>query len=298
MPMVNKNLENSRPEWLKAEPKFAPEIMGLRAQLRRLKLHTVCESARCPNLGECFKKKTTTLMILGNICTRNCSFCAVKKGIPLPPDPKEPEHIAELAKQLELKHIVITSVTRDDLSDQGAEQFYLSVKAVKKALPNSTVEVLTSDFGGNLDLVARVLEAMPEIYNHNVETVPRLYPLVRPKADYSRSLGIINFVKANAKKVITKSGLMLGLGEEKKEVARVMRDLVNVGCEVLTLGQYLSPSKSHWQVQRYYLPEEFDQLKEIGLKIGFKEVFSGPLVRSSFCAEEIYIKFKEGEENG
>jgi len=234
-------------------------------------------------------------MILGNICTRNCSFCAVKKGKPEPLDPKEPEHIAQIAKELGLKHIVITSVTRDDLFDQGAEQFYKTVLAVKTALPGSTVEVLTPDFQGRMESVERVLESKPEVFNHNVETVPRLYLEVRPGADYKRSLSIISFVKRNAPEIITKSGLMLGMSEKKQELVKVMRDLVEAGCEVLTLGQYLAPSKKHWQVVRYYLPEEFEELKEIGLKMGFKQVFSAPLVRSSFQAEELYLKFRQGE---
>jgi len=284
-----------RPGFVRAKSRFRPEIVFLRAQLRKLHLRTVCESAHCPNLGECFARKIATFMILGNVCARNCSFCAVKKGKPEPLDPKEPEHIAQIAKELALKHIVITSVTRDDLFDQGAEQFYKTIVCVKTALPGSTVEVLTPDFQGRMESVERVLESKPEVFNHNVETVSRLYALVRPGADYNRSLSIISFVKRNAPEIITKSGLMLGMGEEKEEVVKVMEDLVEVGCEVLTLGQYLAPSRTHCRVRRYYLPEEFDALKETGLKMGFKQVFSGPLVRSSFQAEELYLEFKQGE---
>jgi len=276
-----------KPAFLRTKTRLGPETNLLRSRLRRFQLNTVCEQAHCPNLGECFGKSTSAFIILGRVCTRNCRFCAVEKGKPIAPDPQEPIHLAEMAKELGLKHIVITSVSRDDLPDFGAEQFYQSVRAVKNLLPASTVEVLTPDFQGRLESVARVAEARPEVYNHNLETVPGLYPEVRPQADYQRSLSILKWVAENAKQITTKSGIMVGLGETRDEIIQVMQALREIGCQILTIGQYLAPSRKHWPVARYYQPEEYEELEQIGINLGFEAVSAGPLVRSSFCAEEI-----------
>jgi len=291
--LLNKTGSGPKPEFLKSETRRLPEVVKLRELLRSQNLHTVCEQANCPNLGRCFSKKISTFMILGKVCTRSCAFCAVEKGKPAAPDPAEPEHLAQAAAALGLAHVVITSVTRDDLPDGGARQFYESVAAAKKMLPGSTVEVLTPDFMGDMRPVGIVLEAKPDVYNHNLETAPSLYPRVRPGADYHRSLGLIEFVGKNAPSVITKSGIMAGMGETKEEIIMVMKDLVSVGCRTLTIGQYLAPSRRHWPVAKYYEPWEYEEFKEAGLEFGFDYVFAGPLVRSSFSAGEVFARFKE-----
>lgn len=229
-------------------------------------------------------------MILGKVCTRSCRFCAVEKGNPSPPDPNEPRRLAEMAGELGLKHIVITSVSRDDLPDFGAEQFFQAICAVKDLLPDSSVEALTPDFQGRMESVARVAKAGPEVYNHNLETVPRLYPELRPEADYQRSLALLRWLALNAKSIKTKSGMMVGMGERREEMIRVMKDLRKAGCRILTIGQYLTPSRKHWPVERYYRPEEFAELEQIGIRMGFETVFAGPLVRSSYRAGEICNK--------
>jgi lipoyl synthase len=266
------------------------------ALLEGLNLHTVCDSALCPNRGECFKKGTATFIILGNICTRNCGFCAVKKGKPLPLDPEEPYHIAQAAKHLQLKHIVVTSVTRDDLPDGGAEHFAETIIEIKKQLPKSTVEVLVPDFKGFWEALQRVIDAQPEVINHNIETVNRLYRLVRPKAIYKRSLELLRQVKIRDKNIISKSGIMVGLGEEEEEIIQAMKDLREVDGDILTIGQYLRPSPLHLRVQNYIHPDKFEEYQKIGMSLGFKYVASAPLVRSSYHAGEILkdilIKYK------
>jgi len=257
--------------------------------LRGLHLHTVCESALCPNIGECFGRGTATFMILGDVCTRGCRFCAVRKGKPAPPDPEEPERVAEAARRLGLKHVVITSVTRDDLPDGGASHFVATIEAVRCRLPDATIEVLIPDFGGSLRALEQVIAAGPEVINHNLETVPRLYPLVRPRADYRRSLGILAWVKRQAPHITTKSGLMLGLGERPHEVEEVLVDLRRVGCDVVTLGQYLQPTERQLPVAEFIPPERFDEYRRQGEKMGFRAVVAGPLVRSSYRAEEYAI---------
>jgi lipoic acid synthetase len=289
MERIRRNIvAGPRPDFLKAPTRKLARANRLRNNLRLKSLHTVCEEARCPNLGECFSRKTSTFMILGKTCTRSCRFCAVDKGIPEAVDPCEASRLAQMALELELKHVVITSVTRDDLEDGGAEQFRQSVLAVEKVLPDSSVEVLTPDFGGRKESLSRVLSAAPDVFNHNLETVPRLYPVVRPEADYRRSLSLLRFAAENAPGVVVKSGIMAGMGETRDEIISLMQELADAGCSIITIGQYLAPSRRHWPVERYYELSEYEELKAIGTEIGFDYVFAGPLVRSSFHAGEIY----------
>lgn len=275
-----------RPEWLKLKPLDFTTLTKMRKLTRGLKLHTICESARCPNRTECFAQGTATFMILGDICTRNCTFCAVKHGKPEAPDPEEPEHIVSAVKKLGLRYVVITSVTRDDLPDGGASQFAQIIKALLAYDSNILVEVLAPDFRGSLPAWQIVIDASPDVLNHNVETVPRLYLEVRPGANYQRSLELLRRAKLNG--LLTKSGLMLGLGERENEVIEVMEDLREAGCDSITLGQYLRPSLKHHEVVRYVTPDEFAQYEAIARKMGFLGVASGPLVRSSFNAIDFY----------
>lgn len=264
-------------------PKLA-NIRQIRSLIEDSSIHTVCEEAKCPNIGECFAAKTCTFMILGKSCTRQCAFCGVTSGHPLPIDPDEPKKIAAAIEKLNLKYVVITSVTRDDLPDGGAEQFSAVVKALHKQKRELLVEVLIPDFQGRLESLTTVLEAHPYVLNHNIETVARLYPLVRPQAHYDRSLELLKKAKQASKIVYTKSGFMVGLGEEKVEVAKVLRDLKNVGCDLVTIGQYLPPTKNHLPATRYVDPEEFEDYRQIGLALGLRGVLSGPFVRSSYHA--------------
>lgn len=258
----------------------------MKSILRKRNLHTVCESARCPNIGECFSKPTATFMILGDVCTRTCGFCSIDKGAkPLLVDPDEPQNIAITARELGLKHVVITSVTRDDLPEGGAAQFALTIKAIKDTISGILVEVLTPDFRGDFKALSTVLEARPDIFNHNLETVPTLYPLVRPQAGYSTSLAVLR--KAKASGVMTKSGIMVGLGETKEEVKKVLKDLFEAGCDAVTIGQYLRPTRANLEVVEYVTPEVFKEYEEYGLGIGLKYVYSGPFVRSSYNAEKL-----------
>ncbi|NLT98722.1 MAG: lipoyl synthase [Christensenellaceae bacterium] len=274
-----------KPEWLKKkmDPAAIAEMEGM---LRSLNLHTVCEGANCPNRGECFKNRTATFMILGDVCTRNCRFCAVCKGRPAPVDPMEPDNIATAAQQLGLRHIVITSVTRDDLPDGGAAHFAECIRALKERMPDSTVEVLIPDFRGSLEALQTVMAALPEIINHNIETVPRLYPAVRPMAQYERSLELLERVKRLGGGIYSKTGIMVGLGETEDEVLAVMDDLIAVGCDILTIGQYLQPSREHIAIAEFVHPDRFEKFRRIGLEKGFKYVASGPFVRSSYNAIE------------
>lgn len=278
------------PEWLIADVRRAKQGRGaaLVAQtqglLDRLQLPTVCDSARCPNRGECFSHHTATFLILGEVCTRSCAFCAIKKGKPLPLDQDEPQRLARAVAELGLRHVVITSVTRDDLPDGGAAHYAGVVEALRLHCPGVRVEFLAPDFGGSQEALAMVLATAPDILAHNLETVPRLYPQVRRGADYRRSLEVLQQAKHLSPKIITKSGLMLGLGEKSPEVEEVLRDLRQVDCDMLTLGQYLSPSLHHVPVARYVNPDEFDVWRWRALALGFKSVAAGALVRSSYKA--------------
>jgi len=276
------------PEWLRKPGTHFESVHRLKSEFRRRNLHTVCESARCPNLHECFHRGTATFMILGNLCTRGCGFCSVPKNRhPGPLDPHEPASVAEMAASMRLRHVVITSVNRDDLADGGAEHFSRTVRAVRTALPQARIEVLTPDFQGDFSAIQRVLDAEPDIFNHNVETVARLYRRVRPQADYRQSLEVLRFAKQYRPEALVKSGAMLGLGEAVYEVHQLMRDLCDAGVDVVTLGQYLQPTRRNLPVAEFLPPAQFDAYREFGLTLGFKMVFSGPLVRSSYMADKV-----------
>lgn len=286
-------METTKPYWLARPFPHGQNLGEVGKVLSRLRLHTVCQSAFCPNLGECFSRKTATFMIMGDVCTRNCRFCAVRKGIPKPLEPSEPARVAEAAASLGLAHVVITSVTRDDLPDGGAKHFAQTIAAIRGACRNTTSEVLVPDFGGAREAIAVVVRAKSDIINHNLETVPSLYSKVRPMADYQRSLRVLELVKELSSVTFTKSGLMLGLGETEEQVLAVMKDLRRVGCDFLTLGQYLRPSKDHLSVERFLPPEEFRDLAAKGKEIGFLGIESGPFVRSSYRAGALLKKGKE-----
>jgi lipoic acid synthetase len=275
-----------KPHWIKVRGVDRKTLEDMKSFLDSLGLHTVCESAICPNVGTCFRKGTATFMILGNVCTRNCAFCSVSHGETLPPDADEPVRVAEAAKRLDLKHVVITSVTRDDLADGGALQFARTIEAIRRLLPGASTDVLIPDFQGQAESLRAVLEARPDILAHNLETVPRLYPIIRQKADYGRSLKLLEEVKRMAPHVYTKSGLMLGLGEKGQEVVDVMADLQAVGCDFLTVGQYLRPTPNNAEVVEYIPPEVFEDYAHRGRSMGFRHVLAGPFVRSSFHADE------------
>jgi lipoic acid synthetase len=275
------------PEWVTNRRRDPDSIHEIKRMLRGKKLHTVCESAKCPNLGECFSRKTATFMILGNNCTRDCAFCAVDHDQPGPVDPEEPQRIMEAARELGLHHAVITSVTRDDLPDNGSRQFAACIDILREEVDGTTIEVLTPDFQGDREAIQRVVEAGPDIYNHNLETVQRLYPKVRSSAHYQRSLDLLFHVKRCSPNLLTKSGIMVGLGEREDEVIALLRDLRDVGCDLVTIGQYLRPGKKNLAVQEYIPVEQFKRYEEIGTELGFQQVMSGPLVRSSFHAEEM-----------
>jgi lipoyl synthase len=278
------------PAHCRSDARPSPAVHALQRSLRERGLHSVCEEARCPNRNKCFTSGTATFMLLGSVCTRTCRFCNVATGRPAPVDRLEPERVAAAARDLGLAHVVVTSVNRDDLpiEDQGSLQFVRTIEAVRAAAPRVTVEVLTPDFQGEPVPIERVADARPDVYNHNVETVPRLYRTVRPGARYARSLELLARVHARQRDVWTKSGLMLGLGETRDEVLEVMRDLRSAGVECLTLGQYLRPTLRHLEVARYLDPIEFDELRGEAEALGFAHVASGPLVRSSFHAEEAF----------
>jgi lipoic acid synthetase len=283
---VNPDPRHRLPAWLKRRLPRGNGNFFTQDLLRELHLETVCENARCPNRPECYARRTATFMILGNVCTRPCGFCAVPRGTPELLEDDEPDRVAEAAHRLRLRHVVITSVTRDDLPDGGADHFFHCVTAVR-ARTGAMVEVLTPDFLGNKQAVERVLEAGPEVYNHNIETVPRLYKRVRGRADYQRSLDLLAHVKRRSPATITKSGLMLGLGETTEELLEALADLRAARCDTLTLGQYLAPTLKHIRVARYVSPEEFDALAVLARSMGFLQVASGPFVRSSYHADEM-----------
>lgn len=280
-----------KPEWLKKKIDPIAEAQ-MTALLRSLALHTVCEDANCPNRSECFKSRTATFMILGDVCTRGCRYCAVTKGNPLPLDPEEPIRLAQAAEALGLKHIVVTSVTRDDLPDGGAAHFAHTVDALRARMPKSTIEVLIPDFKGDESALQMVIDSKPDIINHNVETIASLYQSVRPQADYARSLELLRRVKRAG--LVSKTGLMVGLGETQAEVLALIDDLISVGCDMLTIGQYLQPSKHHVPVAEFVTPEQFESYKTIALEKGIRYVASGPFVRSSYHAAEGMAEMERG----
>jgi lipoic acid synthetase len=277
------------PAWARKPATHFESLNKLKSDLRALNLHTVCESARCPNIHECFHRGAATFMILGNLCTRGCGFCSVPKGNPrihdMHLDPTEPASIARMASAMNLRYVVITSVNRDDLADGGSHHFADTVRRTREALPEARVEVLTPDFMGDHAAVARVLDAGPHVFNHNMETVPRLYRRVRPQANYRQSLEVLRFARRHRPEVMTKSGFMIGLGETEDEVTQLLRDLREQDVDVVTIGQYLQPTRRNLAVKEYVAPETFDCYRDIGLKLGFRMVFSGPLVRSSYMAD-------------
>lgn len=280
--------ERRLPSWLKVRVSFNERYQNTMAVIKEYGLHTVCQGAECPNRGACFADGTATFMILGAVCTRNCRFCAVEKGEVQPPDLDEPRRVAEAVHQLGLDYAVITSVTRDDLPDGGAWAFAEVIRLIREKSPGTMVEVLTPDFKGNRESLQKVAEARPDVFNHNIETVPRLYPSVRPQANYEQSLQVLAEMKKMLPAVKTKSGIMVGLGESKEEVRAVLTDLRGVNCDLVTIGQYLSPSKQHLPVVEFITPEEFAEYEKMAYALGFTGVASGPLVRSSYHAKRIF----------
>jgi lipoic acid synthetase len=276
------------PDWIREKKLNLSSLREMKTMLRERELHSVCESLACPNRTECFSRGTATFMILGDVCTRSCGFCNVTTGRPYaPPSPEEPRAVAETARRLGLKHVVVTCVTRDDLEDGGARQFAETIRELRVALPQAAVEVLTSDFRGNFDSVRIVVEARPDYFNHNVETVPRLYDFVRPGSRFERSLAVLREAKRIDAGVVTKSGLMLGLGERREEVVDVLQHLRAAGVEIVTIGQYLQPKREKLDVVEYVHPTVFDEYRDIGQSLGFRAVFSGPFVRSSYMADMV-----------
>lgn len=278
---------NNLPKWLIKRTPKSENIRNFRGIIGDDGLHTVCESAKCPNIGECYSNKVATFMILGDICTRNCGFCAVANGTPTAPDDSEPKRIADAAKKLGLKYVVITSVTRDDLPDRGAGQFASTIKELKDNIEGVTVEVLIPDLGGRKELIEAVISAGPYVLNHNVEMVKRLYADIRPRSDYGTSLKVLNISKHINKNQLTKSGFMLGLGETEKEVHELITDIRKAGCNILTIGQYIRPSQNHAEVVEYAKPEMFEKYRAFALNLGFMHVEAGPFVRSSYHANHI-----------
>lgn len=274
-----------KPEWLKV--RYNQEAVNEVAEMMRdLKLTTVCKEANCPNLGECYRKHTATFMILGSICTRNCRFCNVTHGKPLPPDPEEPENVAQAAKKLGLRHVVLTCSTRDDLPDGGAEHFAKTVCAIRAQCPGTTVETLTSDMRGDHAAFDTVIAVHPDVFNVNIETVKELQKAIRPSAGYERTLDVLRYIKQTDPTILTKTGFMVGLGETEEQISRLMDDILAVGCDILTIGQYLQPSEAHWKLARYAAPEDFARYKQLALDKGFRHVASAPLARSSYRAWE------------
>ncbi len=284
MSTTQKDKPLRKPEWLRKKLPSKGSMDSMQNMVKHLRLHTVCEEAHCPNVGECFGNKTATFMILGETCTRGCRFCAVGKGSALPPDPQEPQHLAEAVKELGLRHAVITSVTRDDLPDGGAAHFAKTIEAVRKLNPGTTIEVLIPDFQGDEEALKAVLKAKPEILNHNIETVPSLYETVRPGADFERSLLLLKRVKEYGGDILSKTGIMVGLGESPHEMTMVMERLVALKCDIFTIGQYLQPSAEHLPVEEFVTPEQFEAYRQEGLALGLVFVESGPFIRSSYNA--------------
>ncbi|MCF6247009.1 MAG: lipoyl synthase [Desulfobacula sp.] len=284
-----KKKRQAKPAWLKQRLPKGGDYQRVKQLLSESKLHTVCQEANCPNMFECFSKDTSTFMILGSECTRNCRFCNVTPAAPFPVDPQEPMRVAKAALDLGLKYVVVTSVTRDDLEDGGASHFAATIKAIKATLPNNPrVEVLIPDLQGNIDALKIVIDAKPDVINHNIETVSSLYSRVRPQANYQRSLDLFKHVKSIDENMPVKSGIMVGLGETMDQLEQTILDLFKHGCDILTLGQYLQPTRSHLDVEKYYSPEEFEQLEKTARYIGFKKVSAGPFVRSSYQASDLF----------
>ena len=282
-------MENLRkPPWLKKRIPPFQDLQKVKSILSETDLHTVCQEARCPNLGECFSRGTATFLILGRFCTRSCGFCAVEHDAPAPPDEAEPERVAQAVQKMGIHYVVITSVTRDDLADGGASSFAETIRAIRALNPKIDIEVLVPDFKGDLRSLKAVLKECPEVLNHNIETISRLYPRVRPLADYKRSLNLLKRSKEDCPHIPTKSGFMLGLGETQEEVLELLRDLREAGCDFLTIGQYLQPRQDRLPVVRFIPPEEFEEYKRKGEGMGFRAVASGPFVRSSFHASEMF----------
>lgn len=275
-----------RPSWLKAKLPAGPNYADLVGIMRAQKLHTVCEEARCPNVGDCWERRTATFLVLGNVCTRNCSYCAIAHGLPTELDWEEPERVARAVQAMGLRHAVVTSVDRDDLRDGGAQIFAMTIGKIREYVPGCGIEVLTPDFKGSADALRTVLGAGPDILNHNIETVRHIFRRVRSGGNYDRSLELLRRVKDWGYPCMTKSGLMVGLGEAMEDVLQTMRDLRSVGCDILTVGQYLSPGPDYEPIRRYWHPDEFAEIKRAGLAMGFRHVESGPLVRSSYHADE------------
>jgi len=277
-----------KPYWLKKRIPPLQDVEKVRSILGQTDLHTVCQEARCPNLGECFAEGTATFLILGRVCTRSCGFCAVERGIPTPPDEAEPQRVSQAVRKMGLHYVVVTSVTRDDLADGGASSFAKTIRAIRASNPKTKIEVLIPDFKGDQNSLEVVLKERPEILNHNIETIPRLYSGVRPLADYERSLNVLKTSKDDYPGISTKSGLMLGFGETREEVLDLLRDLRQAGCDFLTIGQYLQPCQDRLPVVRFVPPEEFEEYKRAGKGMGFRAVASGPFVRSSFHAAQLF----------
>lgn len=286
LPWGYEHMGRRHPDWLKAPLPGGKTHNQLKQQLRKAKLHTICEEAKCPNLAECFGNGTATFLIMGNTCTRNCQYCHVAHGKPQELDPKEPDHVAESVFNLGLNYVVITSVTRDDLSDGGSDFFYQTIQAIKTKNPGVNTEVLIPDFNGDSKDLQHVLSAEPTVLNHNIEVVKPFFPQLRPQGDYQRSLQVLATSKKLSPTITTKSGLMIGFGETKEQIETVLDDLRAVNVDFLTIGQYLQPSSAHVPVKKYYTPEEFNSLKQMAIKKGFNHVESGPLVRSSYHAEQ------------
>jgi lipoic acid synthetase len=289
---ATKTPPSRKPDWLKRRLPTGDAFNQVRALIEAGKLHTVCQEAKCPNIWECYSHRTATFLIMGERCTRNCRFCSVTPGVPEPLDPQEPVRVAEAAAAMELSYVVITSVTRDDLPDGGAGHFAATLRAVRRRIPGAEIEVLVPDFQGERSALETVLRARPDVFNHNIETVPRLYARVRPQADYHRSLELLRRAHEFDAAIPTKSGLMLGLGERPEEVRQVLQDLRGAGCRILTLGQYLQPSPAHLPVEGYIPPEDFNRWRNTALGMGFSEVASAPFVRSSYHAKESFQALK------
>jgi len=286
-----KNGKIAKPPWLKKSLPKGGDYQKVRNLLSRAKLHTVCQEANCPNMFECFSKSTATFMILGSVCTRNCRFCNISQKTPIPVDRDEPMRVAKAAKDLKLKYIVLTSVTRDDLDDGGAFQFANTIKAIKSTISDTIkIEVLIPDFQGNFKALKIVIDSKPDVLNHNIETVPSLYPTARPEANYQQSLDLFKNVKSIDSSMPVKSGIMVGLGETMEELEQTMKDLYNNCCDIITIGQYLQPTKNHLKVKTYYSPEEFKIIKDKARQIGFKKIASGPFVRSSYNASDLFLQ--------
>jgi len=281
-------MSRRHPDWLKVRIGGGESFVEMKNLLRKARLHTICEEAKCPNIGECFNAKTAVFLLLGDVCTRSCSYCNVKHGVPSPPDSNEPFNVAESVKILGLRYVVLTSVTRDDLPDGGASVFSETIRMIKRLNSNCRVEALIPDFKGDASALKTIVDSEPDVVNHNIEVVRELFPSIRPKGDYNRSIKLLGLIKEFNPFVKTKSGLMIGLGESYDQIIKTFKDLKNAKVDILTIGQYLQPSKHHAPVKKYYTPLEFDKLRENAELIGFKHVEAGPLVRSSYHAERIF----------